>query len=79
LQTLPGVSQVDLRGPRYAMRLWVDEERLAAQSLTVADVEAALRSQNVDVPSGRIESRTREFPVRLDGRLTEVSDFENLV
>lgn len=79
LQTVPGVSAVELRGPRFAMRLWVDADRLAAQSLTVADVEAALRAQNVDVPSGRLESRTREFPVRLDGRLTEVADFENLV
>jgi multidrug efflux pump len=79
LQTIPGVSQVDLRGQRYAMRLWVDAERLAAQGLTVADVESALRAQNVDVPSGRIESRSREFPVRLEGRLAEVSDFENLV
>ncbi len=79
LQTIPGVSQVELRGPRFAMRLWVDADRLAAQGLTVADVEAALRAQNVDVPSGRIESRTREFPVRLDGRLDEPSEFENLV
>ncbi|MBC8012222.1 MAG: efflux RND transporter permease subunit [Burkholderiales bacterium] len=79
LQTIPGVSAVELRGPRYAMRLWVDAARLSAQGLTVADVESALRAQNVDVPSGRIESRTREFPVRLDGRLTEVSEFENLV
>jgi multidrug efflux pump len=79
LQTIPGVSQVELRGPRYAMRLWVDAERLAAQGLAVADVERALREQNVDVPSGRIESVTREFPVRLDGRLDEVSEFENLV
>jgi multidrug efflux pump len=79
LQTIPGVSQVELRGRRYAMRLWVDAERLAAQGLTVGDVESALRAQNVDVPSGRIESVGREFPVRLDGRLEEVSDFENLV
>ncbi len=79
LQTIPGVSQVELRGPRYAMRLWVDADRLAAQGLAVADVERALREQNVDVPSGRIESLTREFPVRLDGRLDEVSEFENLV
>lgn len=79
LQTVPGVSAVELRGPRFAMRLWVDADRLAAQGLTVADVEAALRAQNVDVPSGRLESRTREFPVRLDGRLVEVAEFENLV
>jgi multidrug efflux pump len=79
LQTIPGVSQVELRGRRYAMRLWVDAERLAAQGLTVGDVESALRAQNVDVPSGRIESVGREFPVRLDGSMKEVSDFENLV
>lgn len=79
LQTIPGVSSVELRGPEFAMRLWVDAARLAAQGLTVADVESALRSQNVDVPSGRVESRSREFPVRLDGRLTSPSDFENLV
>lgn len=79
LQTIPGVSQVELRGRRYAMRLWIDAERLAAQGLTAGDVEAALRAQNVDVPSGRIESVGREFPVRLDGRMKEVSDFENLV
>ncbi len=79
LQTIPGVSQVELRGQRYAMRLWVDAERLAAQGLTVSDVESALRAQNVDVPSGRIESRSREFPVRLEGRLAEAADFENLV
>jgi multidrug efflux pump len=79
LQTIPGVSQVELRGQRYAMRLWVDAERLAAQGLAVADVEAALRAQNVDVPSGRIESRAREFPVRLEGRLRTPADFENLV
>lgn len=79
LQTIPGVSQVDLRGPRYAMRLWVDAERLAAQRLTVSDVEAALRTQNIDTPSGRIESRSREFPVRFEGRLNEVADYENLV
>ena len=79
LQTISGVSRVDLRGQRYAMRLWVDAERLAAQGLVVADVEAALRAQNIDVPSGRIESRAREFPVRLEGRLATTADFENLV
>ncbi len=79
LQTVPGVSQVELRGSRYAMRLWVDADRLAAHQLTVGDIEAALRQQNVDVPSGRIESRAREFPVRLQGRINEASDFENLV
>ncbi len=79
LQTIPGVGSVGMRGPRYAMRLWVDSDRLAAHQLTVTDVETALRQQNVEIPGGRIESASREFPVRIEGRMTEVSEFENLV
>jgi multidrug efflux pump len=79
IQTIPGVGSVNVRGPRYAMRLWVDSDRLAAHQLTVGDVEAALRQQNVEIPGGRIESSAREFPVRIEGRMTLVSDFENLV
>src|SRR5690606_11219142 len=79
LQTIPGVGAVNIRGPRYAMRLWVDSDRLAAYGLTVIDVEQALRQQNVDIPGGRIESSTREFPVRLQGNMAEVADYENLV
>ncbi|MBP9912950.1 MAG: efflux RND transporter permease subunit [Opitutaceae bacterium] len=79
LQTVPGVSSVGLRGPQFAMRLWVDPDRLTAYGLTVADVEQALRQQNVDIPSGRIESLTREFGMRLEGRMNNVSDYENLI
>lgn len=79
LQTIPGVGAVNIRGPRYAMRLWVDSDRLAAYALTVIDIENALRQQNVDIPGGRIESSAREFPVRLQGNMANVSDYENLV
>lgn len=79
LQTIPGVANLELRGERYAMRLWVDATRLAAYNLTVSDLERALRQQNVDLPSGRIESLAREFPVRLRGRLDNPHEFENLI
>ena len=79
IQTVPGVGSVQIDGERYAMRLWIDTDRLAAYGLTVGDVENALQRQNVEVPSGRIESATREFPVRLMASMAEVSDFENLV
>lgn len=79
LQTIPGVASVELRGQRYAMRLWVDATRLAAYELTVADLERALRQQNVDLPGGRIESLSREFPVRLRGRMDEPREYENLI
>ncbi|MBI4622801.1 MAG: efflux RND transporter permease subunit [Verrucomicrobia bacterium] len=79
LQTIPGVASVELRGQRYAMRLWVDATKLAAYNLTVSDLERALRQQNVDLPSGRIESLAREFPVQLRGRMDEPHEFENLI
>ncbi len=79
VQSVPGVASVQIDGPRYAMRLWLDSDRLAAYGLTVADVEQALAEQNVEVPSGRITSVAREFPVRFLGNLAEAVDFENLV
>ena len=64
LQTLPGAADVRVFGERkYAMRIWLDADRLAAFRLTVQDVEDALRRSNLEVPSGRIESVNREFNV----------------
>jgi multidrug efflux pump len=80
LQTLPGVAEARLFGDRrYAMRVWLDPERLAAFSVTPQDVEAALRSQNVEVPSGRIESVAREFTVLSETDLRTPAQFENLI
>jgi len=64
LKNLNGVADVTIYGERrYAMRIWIDRERLAAYNLTVQDIENALRAQNVELPSGRIESADREFNV----------------
>ena len=58
---------------RYSMRVWIDNRRLAAQSATIADVAAALQRENVDIPSGRLESKDAEFTVRSLGELRTVS------
>jgi len=64
LQTMPGAADVRVFGERRpSMRIWLDRAKLAAYRLTPADVEDALRRQNVEIPAGRIESRTREFAV----------------
>ena len=64
LQTAPGAADVRIFGERrYAMRIWLDPDRLAAYRLTVQDVEDALRRSNLEVPAGRIESSQREFNV----------------
>lgn len=80
IQTVPGVGTIFIGGERrYAMRLWLDPDKLAAYQLTAEDVETALRGQNVDVPGGRIESYSREFTVRTQGELADPVAFENLV
>jgi multidrug efflux pump len=78
--TLEGVASVRLNGARrYAMRVWLSRENLAARQLTVADVEAALLRENVELPAGRLESQEREFSLRTDTNLRTEQDFQNLV
>jgi multidrug efflux pump len=80
LKTLPGVASVIIGGERrYAMRLWIDRERLAAYGLTPQDVESGLRKQNVEIPSGRIESAQREFTVLTEADLRTESQFNNMI
>jgi len=79
LSSLDGVSRVRTGGgQRYAMRVWLDSGALAARGLTVADVEAALRSENVELPAGRIESTDRDFMLRVERGYREPADFARL-
>ncbi|MGH0037973.1 MAG: efflux RND transporter permease subunit [Myxococcota bacterium] len=78
--SVPGVARVRISGERrFAMRVWLDREALAARALTVADVEAALRAENVELPAGRLESSGREFTLRTDTGYTTPEDFRRLV
>jgi multidrug efflux pump len=80
LKTLSGVASVIIGGERrYAMRIWLDRERLAAYGLTPQDVEDALRRQNVEVPSGRIESVQREFTVLSESDLRTPEEFNRII
>ncbi|EWY41689.1 multidrug transporter [Skermanella stibiiresistens SB22] len=80
LSVLNGVAQVEIFGERrYAIRVWLNREALAARNLTVADVEAALRRNNVELPAGELESLARQFTIRTDTRLTSPEEFRDLV
>ncbi|WP_305044533.1 efflux RND transporter permease subunit [Geoalkalibacter sp.] len=80
LQNIQGVANVMILGDRrYAMRVWLDRARLAAYRLTPQDVETALRQQNVEIPSGRIESLEREFTVLAETDLRTEAQFEELI
>jgi len=80
LQNLAGVSGVNIYGERrYSMRIWIDRTRMAAFNLTVQDIETALRQQNVEIPSGRIESTDREFTILSRTGLITTAQFESIV
>ena len=77
---LDGVARVRIGGAQsYAMRIWLDRQALAARNLTTGDVEAALRAENVELPAGSVESRDRQFTVRLARAFRDAEDFADLV
>ena len=80
LQTIPGVSEVRIFGEkRYSMRLWMDPAKLAAYQITPLDVRNALNSENIELPSGRIEGNDVELTVRTLSRLEKTEEFNNLI
>ena len=79
VQTIPGVAEAQVYGNRYAMRIWLQPDRLAGYELTPLDVEAALRAQNIEVPAGRVESLEREFTVLAETDLREPQQFADIV
>lgn len=80
IATLDGVANVNLVGERpFAVRIWLDRRALAARNLTVSDVEAALRRNNIELPAGEVESFNRQLSVRLNSRLDSIEDFRAIV
>ncbi|KRA17882.1 efflux RND transporter permease subunit [Lysobacter sp. Root604] len=79
LSSVDGVAQVRIGGQqRYAMRIWLDRDALAARDITVNEVEAALRAENVELPAGRIESQTRDFTLRVARSYQKPEDFAQI-
>src|SRR5688572_5942423 len=80
LQGVAGVSSVMIGGEkRFAMRLWLDSDKMAARQVTVLDVERALREQNIELPSGRVENLDREMTIQTRGEMRTAEEFNDLV
>ncbi|WP_428635168.1 efflux RND transporter permease subunit, partial [Sedimenticola sp.] len=80
VQTINGVANVRIFGERrYSMRIWLDRARMAAYAVTTQDIETALRAQNLEVPSGRIESAQREFSVLAETDLRTPEQFRQVI
>lgn len=80
LQTIPGVSGVQIWGQkRYAMRIRIEPKKLSSFNLTALDIKQALDKENIELPTGKIAGNKTELTIKTSGRLTTVSDFENMV
>jgi multidrug efflux pump len=80
LQTIPGVSTVQIWGEKkYAMRIWINPEKLSAYRLTIQDVSDALNRENVELPSGKIAGNSTELVVKTNGKLETEEEFNNLI
>ena len=77
---LSGVARIRITGSQvYAMRIWLDHNALVARQLTVADVEAVIRAQNIELPAGTLKSLERDFIVRIERSYVSPDDFRNMV
>ena len=80
LESVDGVGQVSIIGGRKRqINVFLDGDKLRAYNLTVAQVSAALQSQNIEVPGGRVEQGDRTLTLRTLGRVQSSADFNNLV
>ena len=80
LSVLTGVAEIRIGGERrYAMRVWLDPNKMAARRITVNDIEQAMRANNVELPAGQIESLSRNLTVRADNRLNTPEEFGELM
>ena len=79
LQTIPGVSGVNIYGQRPAMRIWFDPVKLSAYKLTIQDVKTALDRENIELPGGKVRGNVTELTVKAYGKLTTEEDFNNLI
>jgi hydrophobe/amphiphile efflux-1 (HAE1) family protein len=80
IEKLEGIGEVLMGGQtRFSVRIWLDAERMAAYGITVNDVARALRSENVEVPSGRIEGQEREYVIKTEGQFKTVRAFNDLI
>jgi hydrophobic/amphiphilic exporter-1 (mainly G- bacteria), HAE1 family len=80
IESINGVGQVEIVGGRTReIQLWVDPDKLRAFNVTVAEVAAAVRSQNLEVPGGRVDEGARELTVRTMGRIVDPASFNDLV
>ncbi|MDQ3256627.1 MAG: efflux RND transporter permease subunit, partial [Acidobacteriota bacterium] len=79
IESINGVGQVEVvGGAEREIQIWVDPDKMRSYNVTIGEIAAAVRTQNMEVPGGRIDEGTRELTVRTMGRITDPADFNNI-
>ncbi len=79
ISTVPGVAQAGLAGAQlYSMRIWLDPDAMAARGVTVDDIQNALNAQNVELPAGALESKSKDYTIRVNRQYLKPADFAQL-
>ncbi len=80
LEPISGVGAVRLIGEsEREIRVFLNPVKMEAYGVTVDDVQRSVRSSNLEIPGGRVEEASREYLVRLKGRLTRVAQFDSVI
>ena len=80
LSILPGVASITIGGERkYAIRVWLDPDKMSSRNITVTDILRAINSENIEKPAGRLDSNTRELELQMTSKLSDINEFENIV
>ncbi len=79
IESINGVGEVQILGGRNReIQVWVDPDKMRAFNVTVGEVAAAVRAQNMEIPGGRVDEGTREMTVRTLGKIKDPAEFNNL-
>ncbi|MBF0412890.1 MAG: efflux RND transporter permease subunit [Desulfamplus sp.] len=80
IQKIEGVGAINIGGLRQRqIRIWLDSQKLVAYQIAASDVLNALKRQNIELPAGRIESRSMEYTIKVKGEITRVSEFNDII
>ena len=80
LSILPGVASITIGGERkYAIRVWLDPDKMSSRNITVTDILRAINSENIEKPAGRLDSNTRELELQMTSKLSDINEFKNIV
>ncbi|HOI05587.1 MAG TPA: efflux RND transporter permease subunit [Deltaproteobacteria bacterium] len=80
LQRIEGVGSLVMAGvQKRQIRIWVDADKLRAYGVAPSDIAMALGRENVELPGGRIEGRTKEYSIKFKGSLRNIDSFSNLI